>query len=78
MDTSCNVTAIKFYMYYINVLRTIYYVENFRNRTERHWRQLTIGLTGFFYLWPDLQTTSLIGVVYVCFDRRTTALTLGS
>ena len=34
--------------------------------------------TVFFYLWPDLQTTSLTCVVYVCFDRRTTALTHGS
>ena len=29
----------------------------------------------FFYLWPDPQTTSLSDVVYVCYHRRTTALT---
>ena len=52
-------------MSYIIVLHTIYHVSR-------------ISGMCFFYFRTDLQTTSLTGVVYVCFDRRTLALNCDS
>ena len=66
-------------MYYIVLLRNIYYVSRIYVTEQKDISdKWPWAWPVFYYLWSDLQTTSLTDVIYICFDRCTTVLTRGS
>ena len=79
ISISISIFKFQFQFLIFNLNPLCYDLSVDKNNTELKFTTINrMSLTRIVYLSPDLQSTSLIGIVYVWFDRRTTALTRGS